>query len=49
MCKGERYFSTIQYYTYDPPTELQWYCTYLDLSVITASLSSENKESCDLL
>jgi len=36
MCRDERYFSAIKYSTYDPPRELQWYWTYLDLLAVPA-------------
>jgi len=32
--RGERYFSAIPYSIYDPATDLQWYWTYQELSVV---------------
>jgi len=37
MCGIQKYFSTIPHSTYDPPKELQWHWTYLDLSVVQRS------------
>jgi len=42
MCGGEKYFSAIPYSTYDPPRKLQWYSTYLGLSVVPAQPVSDN-------
>jgi len=36
MCEGMKYFSAIPCSIYVPPRELQWYWTYLDLSVVPA-------------
>jgi len=36
MCGGKKYFSAILYSTYDLTRKLQWYWTYVGLSVVPA-------------
>jgi len=48
MCGGEKYFSAILYSTY-LPRELQWYWTYLDLSVVPTQLVQKGVSISQLL